>query len=84
MLLFSGIMFYQSGKVIYTTFTIKESIKENKKKSLELNQKKAELEGKKEDLSNPDYVEYIARGKFLVTKQGEQIFKFPKLEQDDK
>ena len=84
MLLASGIMFYQGGKVIYTTFAIKENIKEGKKKSLELDQKKADLEGKKEDLSNPDYVEYVARGKFLVTKQGEQIFKFPKLEQDDK
>ena len=31
----------------------------------------------KQNLTNPDYVEYIARGKYLVTKEGEQVFKFP-------
>ena len=31
----------------------------------------------KTNLTNPDYVEYIARGKYLVTKEGEQVFKFP-------
>ena len=35
------------------------------------------MEKAKQNLTNPDYVEYIARGKYLVTKEGEQVFKFP-------
>ena len=33
-------------------------------------QKMKELEKAKQNLTNPDYVEYIARGKYLVTKDG--------------
>lgn len=36
----------------------------------------------RENLDNPDYVEYIARGRYLVTKEGEQVFKFPSLQED--
>ena len=48
-----------------------------KKEKKELSSKKKELEKAKQNLTNPDYVEYIARGKYLVTKEGEQVFKFP-------
>lgn len=63
-----------------TTAEIKLSIEENRKKVKELNKIKSELEETKQKLTNPDYVEYIARGKYLVTKEGEQVFKFPSIE----
>lgn len=60
-----------------TTAEIKLSIEKNKTKSKELEEIKQELEETKQKLTNPDYIEYIARGKYLVTKEGEQVFKFP-------
>lgn len=60
-----------------TTAEIKLSIEKNKKKSAELDETQSELEDTKQKLTNPDYIEYIARGKYLVTKEGEQVFKFP-------
>ena len=41
------------------------------------------LEETKQKLTNPDYIEYIARGKYLVTKEGEQVFKFPSSEDEE-
>ena len=83
MLLTSGFLIFQGFKVIYTTYSIQKNIEVNKEKSMELDEKKEKLEDEKKNLSNPDYIEYVARGKYLVTKQGEQVFKFPTLETDD-
>ena len=84
MLFVSTFLILQGSKVIYTTLSMKKSVKENEEKSLELDKKKEKLEEEKKNLSNPDYIEYIARGKYLVTKQGEQVFKFPSLEAEEK
>ena len=83
MLLVSSFLIFKGFKVIYTTYSMQKSIEENEKKSLELDEKKEKLEEEKKNLSNPDYIEYIARGKYLVTKQGEQVFKFPSLEAEE-
>lgn len=84
MLLISTLLIFQGFKVIYTTYSMQKSIEESEKKSLELDEKKEKLEEEKKNLSNPDYIEYIARGKYLVTKQGEQVFKFPSLDVEKK
>ncbi len=62
---------------IKTTFDLKRSIQESNAKLKELKSKRAKLESKKKKLQDPDYIEYIARGKYLVSKEGEQVFKFP-------
>lgn len=72
----SGLFFYSGFQELKTTAEINASIQENKNKSSELDAKKEELEKTKENLTNPDYIEYLARGKYLVTKDGEQVFKF--------
>lgn len=38
---------------------------------------KKELSAQKEKLKDPEYVKRYARGKFLVIKKGEQVFKLP-------
>ena len=58
-------------------------IQQNKKKTQELEEEKSDLEETKQKLTNPDYIEYIARGKYLVTKEGEQVFKFPSSEDEE-
>ena len=69
-------MIYSGAREIKTTMDIRMSIEENKKESVALDERKQELENTKENLTNPDYIEYLARGKYLVTKDGEQVFKF--------
>ena len=59
------------------THELRTSINQKQKEKKALSSKKKELEKAKQNLTNPDYVEYIARGKYLVTKEGEQVFKFP-------
>ncbi|MDD7281832.1 FtsB family cell division protein [Floccifex sp.] len=72
----AGYMLYSSFKELETTAEIRLSMEENEKESQALDARKAELEQTKENLENPDYIEYLARGKYLVTKDGEQVFKF--------
>lgn len=72
----SGMLVYSGAKELKTTADIRISIQEDIEESAALDDKKAELETKKENLTNPDYIEYLARGKYLVTKDGEQVFKF--------
>ena len=77
MLVMSGFLIMGGLQQLSMTHELKSSIvqKDNEKKVLTSN--KNEMEKAKKNLTNPDYVEYIARGKYLVTKEGEQVFKFP-------
>ena len=69
-------LIYSGAKELRTTAQIRLDIQEDNEESAALDEKKAELETTKENLTNPDYIEYLARGKYLVTKDGEQVFKF--------
>ena len=40
----------------------------------EIEAERADLEEEKEKLQNPDYVKRYARGKLLVSQDGEQVF----------
>lgn len=77
MLVMSGFLIMGGLQQLSMTHELKSSIAQKEKEKKELSSKKKELEKEKQNLTNPDYVEYIARGKYLVTKEGEQVFKFP-------
>ncbi len=77
MLVMSGFLIMGGLQQLSMTHELKSSIVQKEKEKKELSSKKKELEKTKQNLTNPDYVEYIARGKYLVTKEGEQVFKFP-------
>lgn len=77
MLVMSGFLIMGGLQQLSMTHELKSSIVQKEKETKELSSKKKELEKAKQNLTNPDYVEYIARGKYLVTKEGEQVFKFP-------
>lgn len=77
MLVASAFLIFGGVKQLMMTQDLKASIEQKKEEKKNLNSKKKELEKTKQNLTNPDYVEYIARGKYLVTKEGEQVFKFP-------
>lgn len=77
MLVMSGFLIMGGLQQLSMTHELKSSIVQKEKEKKELSSKKKGLEKAKQNLTNPDYVEYIARGKYLVTKEGEQVFKFP-------
>ena len=74
MLAASAFLIFGGVKQLMMTQDLKASIEQKKEEKKNLNSKKKELEKTKQNLTNPDYV---ARGKYLVTKEGEQVFKFP-------
>ena len=77
MVVISGFLIVGGLKQLTMTQQLKASISKKQEEKKALVSKKKELEKTKRNLTNPDYVEYIARGKYLVTKEGEQVFKFP-------
>ena len=77
MLVMSGFLIMGGMRLLVMTHELRTSINQKQKEKKALSSKKKELEKAKQNLTNPDYVEYIARGKYLVTKEGEQVFKFP-------
>ena len=77
MLVMSGFLIMGGIRQLAMTYELKASINQKQKEKKDLSTKKKELEKTKRNLTNPEYVEYIVRGKYLVTKEGEQVFKFP-------
>ena len=48
-----------------------------------LENQKDDLSKEKQNLENPEYVKRFARGKYMVSKPGEQVFKLPAKNNDD-
>ena len=76
MLVMSGFLIMGGLQQLSMTHELKSSIVQKEKEKKELSSKKKELEKAKQNLTNPDYVEYIARGKYLVTKRGSKYLNF--------
>ena len=78
LLSFSVFLTVRSVNEITQIFTLKASISEALKEQDELTNRKEDLQEKKKNLENPEYLLRYARGKYLVTKDdGEQVFKLP-------
>ncbi|MDO4467941.1 MAG: septum formation initiator family protein [Bacillota bacterium] len=72
------IFFFWVGlQKILVTLEINHSIVENQEESKELTKELDELKQEKQNLTNPEYLEYLARSKYQLSKEGEQVFKFP-------
>ena len=65
---------------VQTMVDLQQSIEENEAVRDDVLAERNQLASEKEKLTNADYIEYLARGKYLVTKYGEQVFKFPSVE----
>ncbi|MGI6510545.1 MAG: FtsB family cell division protein [Erysipelotrichaceae bacterium] len=75
-------MYYQITKEIKTTFSLRGDIKESEKEIARLEAEKESLELQKEKLTDENYVSSVARGKYLITKENEQIYVLPPLTED--
>lgn len=84
LLIASGFFLWEGGKDIHTFVTLQMSIQDNETRASEVQKQKEELETTRQNLTNPDYVEQkVVRGKYLVTREGEQIFKFPAMDKNE-
>ncbi len=82
LILFACFFTYQSAKEIITTIQLKQEIDENKQKIEELKEQQAKLEEQKKKFSDEEYVKRYARGKYLLSKDGETLYKLNENETD--
>lgn len=70
-------LIYAASTDVIVMLNLKQEISANNSEINKLSSQKKELSAQKEKLKDPEYVKRYARGKFLVIKKGEQVFKLP-------
>ena len=60
-----------------TTMNLRKEITESESAISSLETQKEQLTDEKNKLNDPEYVKRFARGKYMVSKPGEQVFKLP-------
>lgn len=77
LLFVSAGLVYSVVKEILTTVRLQQQLAEVQVKLQEVQDENDYLNSEKEKLQDPDYVETYARGKYQLSKDGEQIFYLP-------
>ena len=70
----SGFFIYTFSTELSTTFQLKKDISDVQTIANQLAEERATLEKQQEMLQDPNYVINYARGKLLISQDGEQIF----------
>ena len=80
----AGIVFFVFNiqKEVKTTFSLKADIKEAEDQLAALEAERDMLMNQKEKLTDENYVSSVARGKYLIFKENEQIYYLPPLDND--
>lgn len=73
----SAYLLFQSGKEILTTIQLQKELTEVQAQLDQVTAENEYLNSEKTKLQDPDYVENYARGKYMLSKDGEQIFHLP-------
>ena len=84
-LIFAGLsagMLYSSAQELQTMLQLKESIANDQNEIADLKQQESDLSEEKTKLEDPEYLKYMVRGKYLVSKDGEQVFRLPSTDSD--
>lgn len=68
---------WTSIEEVLLTASLKKDISNYQAELEVLSEETQTLNKQIENLNNPDYVKRFAKGKYLVSKEGEQIFKLP-------
>ena len=74
LLIASGFFIFTFATELSTTFSLKKDISEAETIANQLAEERATLEKQQEMLKDPNYVINYARGKLLISQDGEQIF----------
>ncbi len=77
LVLMSAYMLYSVGGEVLTTFRLHKELSEVQEKLQEVQDENTYLTNEKTKLQDPDYVQSYARGNYMLTKDGEQIFYLP-------
>ena len=70
-------LIWSAAQDIMTTIKLKKEISASQEMIEDLESQKSSLSKEKTNLENPDYVKRFVRGKYLVSKPGEQVFILP-------
>ena len=70
-------MIWMAASDFITTMNLRKEITESESAISSLETQKEQLTDEKNKLNDPEYVKRFARGKYMVSKPGEQVFKLP-------
>lgn len=76
-ILVSCFLIWLAASDFITTMNLRKEITESESAISSLETQKEELTDEKNKLNDPEYVKRFARGKYMVSKPGEQVFKLP-------
>ena len=79
----TGYFLWQISREVETTFTLITDINDAKKELAELQAEQEHLVLQKEQLMDENYVKIWARGEYLITQEGEEIYKLPAISSGD-
>lgn len=79
----SGMFVLGAANEVITYFKLKSEVSANSELLDKTRQEQEQLENTKKNLTNPDYLEFVARGKYHVSRSGEQVFVFPSLQEGE-
>lgn len=74
LVLLSAFFIYNVYSEVTTTMELQDSLAQAKILASEIEEEREILTEERERLQNPDYVKRYARGKLLVSEDGEQVF----------
>lgn len=75
LVLIGGCFTYMSAKEIITTMQLRQEIQQTEAEIEALKTQQSKLEEQKEKFSDEEYVKRYARGRFLLSKDGETLYK---------
>lgn len=73
----SCFLIYAAAEDFIVTLKLKKDISDSESAIAELEQQQSELTEEKKNLEDPEYVKRYARGKYMFSKPGEQVFILP-------
>ena len=79
----TGYFLWQISREVETTFTLLTDINDAKKELADLKAEQEHLLQQKEQLLDENYVKIWARGEYLITQEGEEIYKLPAISSEN-
>ena len=70
-------LIYGVGMELMTTFELKQQLETVEQELAVIKEENTQLTSQKVKLEDPDYVQNYARGNYMLSKEGEQIFYLP-------
>lgn len=70
----SGVLLYNAAKDILLTLDLTSQVKVSQQQIEQLEEENLQLTNQKNKLLDPEYVKSYARGAYMLSKNGEQIF----------